>query len=51
MGYYQNLYISTDIEDLIRAIGYAEIREIFEDEIEQECDEAYKKGQDEAANK
>ena len=38
------IYLSTDMEELIRAIGYTEIREIFSDEIKQECDEAYSNG-------
>ena len=39
-----NIDLGTNIEDLIIALGYAEIRRVFEEEIEEEIQEAYKKG-------
>ena len=40
--------IGTMMEDLIRDIGYSEVRKIFEEEIEEEIKEAYQKGQEDA---
>ena len=39
-----NIDQSINLLDLILALGYAEIRSIFEEEIEEEIKEAYKKG-------
>jgi len=39
-----NIDLGTDIKDLILALGYTEIRRVFEEEIEEEIKEAYKKG-------
>ncbi len=40
----QQIDLGTDMEDLIREIEYKVIREIFEDEIEDERKEAYDEG-------
>ncbi len=39
-----NIDLCANIKDLILALGYAEIRRVFEEEIEEEIKEAYKKG-------
>ena len=38
--------LGTNMEDIIRGIGYDEIRTIFEDIIEEEVTESYEKGVD-----
>ncbi len=40
----QDINMGTDMEDLIREVGYAEIRDLFIDEIEEEINKAYERG-------